>query len=381
MLSAIRLCFALLGLLFIAITPMAAAAFFADVPRESWFAPAVLRFYDAGYLEPAPASHPAEPVPRSEMIGLIIRLKRQQGAGEGRPATFDDVMEGSSFFAFAEAAAASGWLRGQGDCAGTHPCLLEPSRTVNRAETSAMVVRAYGISALPSAPAFSDAPSDAWYGEPLRAAASHCLLQGDDDTSTVRPGDPLNRAEMLTVLLRVYAHLAHPDCRSDLVAETLLPPASDPAPVTAPERELPAGAPATPAGTPAPVPPTTSPVPLSPLERPRNPPGSVEDQAKQLLEGLPSSSPADPVVRAMQTAYYDYVTELAYLVLQTKNDAPDTTLHVLDLLLERIQMIRRYNVLLIAARKRTLTADEQRDLGSLRAALDANLSSVLEARR
>lgn len=51
---------------------------------------------------------------------------------------------------------------------------------------------------------FSDVPADAWYAEPLEWAVSAGLIAGFDD-GTFRPGAPLTRAQLVSILYRYHA--------------------------------------------------------------------------------------------------------------------------------------------------------------------------------
>src|SRR3989338_3702249 len=114
-----------------------------------------------------------------------------------------------------EEAAAEGWVRGDGNCYGSLPCYARPGAKINRAESAALINRSFGLVGTGDAPQFVDNPSGQWYTNDIQVAADNCILQGDDGRGTVRPGDNMNRAEMVVMLHRVDMGLQYPDCGTE----------------------------------------------------------------------------------------------------------------------------------------------------------------------
>lgn len=81
---------------------------------------------------------------------------------------------------------------------GTAPGLFAPSRTVTRAEFTAMLVHAMGLSTdRPSA--FKDVPATAWYASAVSAAYRNHLVTGIS-ADAFAPNKPISREEMAVVL-------------------------------------------------------------------------------------------------------------------------------------------------------------------------------------
>ena len=211
-----------------AISLVQASAVFAaysDVPSGVWFEDAVDAFVDAGYLDDTqPRFRGSEPANRAEFVKLVVEL--EGGILSTPPAvpSFDDVVPTTVwYYGYFEEAGREGWVRGDGDCYGSHPCYARPNANINRAEAAALIVRAFGLEATGAASQFVDNPSGQWYTDVIQTAADHCVLQGDDSTGRVRPGDNMNRAEMVVMLYRVDQGLVFGvDCGVDMGAEPML---------------------------------------------------------------------------------------------------------------------------------------------------------------
>lgn len=85
---------------------------------------------------------------------------------------------------------------------------FKPDEPMTRLQFAAMLVRALGLKAEPSDHHFSDsADIPAWAAGELSAALGAGILQGYEDQS-LRPNKPMNRAEMVTMLIRAYSQEA-----------------------------------------------------------------------------------------------------------------------------------------------------------------------------
>ncbi|MEQ1849216.1 MAG: S-layer homology domain-containing protein [Candidatus Peribacteraceae bacterium] len=201
-----------------------AMAAYSDVPAGVWFEDAVNAFVDAGYLDSTQSRfRGGDLANRAEFVKLVVELNG--GVINTAPATpsFDDVATGAWYYSYFEEAGLEGWVRGDGSCFGSHPCYARPAANINRAEAAAIIVRAFGLEASGSAPQFSDNPSGQWYTADIQAAADHCVLQGDDSTTRVRPSDNMNRAEMVVMLHRVDQGLTYgADCGSVSVSTPMV---------------------------------------------------------------------------------------------------------------------------------------------------------------
>jgi hypothetical protein len=177
---------------------------YSDVPSGVWYEDAVEAFTDAGYLDATqPRFRGGDAATRAEFVKLIVMLNGGLLSTPPAVPSFNDVPTGAWYYSYMEEAAKEGWVRGDGNCYGSKPCYARPNANVNRAEAAALIVRSFGLEATGAAPQFVDNPSGQWYTDAIQTAADSCVLQGDDATGRVRPGDSMNRAEMVVMLYRV----------------------------------------------------------------------------------------------------------------------------------------------------------------------------------
>ncbi len=192
-------------------------AAYSDVPSGVWFEDAVEAFVDAGYLDASQTRfRGGDSANRAEFVKLVVELNGGVLSTPPAVASFDDARAGAWYYNYFEEAGKEGWVKGDGNCYGSHPCYARPSALINRAEAAALIVRAFGLDSMSSAPRFVDNPSGQWYSDVIQTAADHCVLQGDSGSSRVRPGDFMNRAEMVVMLYRVDQGLMYgEDCGTD----------------------------------------------------------------------------------------------------------------------------------------------------------------------
>lgn len=200
-------------------------AAYSDVPSGVWYEDAVSAFTDAGYLDATQSRfRGGDLANRAEFVKLVVELNGGILSTPPAVASFNDVPTGAWFYGYFEEAGKEGWVKGDGNCYGSKPCYARPSANINRAEAAALIVRAFGLESSGDAPQFVDNPSGQWYTEVIQTAADACVLQGDSGTSRVRPSDPMNRAEMVTMLHRVDQGLQYGvDCGGgDVVSEPMI---------------------------------------------------------------------------------------------------------------------------------------------------------------
>lgn len=190
---------------------------YSDVPGGSWYKEAVDAFVEAGYLDASQTRfRGGDPANRAEFVKLIVELNGGILSTPPAVRSFDDVMSSAWYYGYMEEAGKEGWVRGDKNCYGSHPCYARPGSNINRAEAGALIVRAFGLESTGDAPQFVDNPSGQWYTEDIQTAADHCVLQGDDATKRVRPADNMNRAEMVVMLHRVDQGLTYGvDCGTE----------------------------------------------------------------------------------------------------------------------------------------------------------------------
>lgn len=215
--SRLKKVFAGMSAVAITLTQIGSVAAYSDVPVGVWYEDAVESFVDAGYLDAGQARfRGGDAATRAEFVKLVVELNGGILSTPPAVPSFDDVAPGAWYYGYFEESGKEGWVRGDGNCYGSHPCYARPGANVNRAEAAALIVRSFGLDSMGDAPRFVDNPVGQWYTDVIQTAADHCVLQGDGGTSRVRPGDNMNRAEMVVMLHRVDQGLRYGvDCGSD----------------------------------------------------------------------------------------------------------------------------------------------------------------------
>jgi hypothetical protein len=184
---------------------------YTDVKPGDWYETAVKSFLDKGILDSTKTTFRGnDSAIRAEFAKVLAKLgKLEDNAEIPTTPTFDDVKPSDWYFPFVEMVAQKGIMKGYNECIGTHPCETMPAAIISRAEAAAMIVRYYKLSASMDAPQFDDVASDAWYADIMQAAADHCVIQGRKGSATARPGDAINRAEMIVMLQRAENNLTY----------------------------------------------------------------------------------------------------------------------------------------------------------------------------
>lgn len=216
--SRVKKMFAGMSAAAVALTQVGTAfAAYSDVPAGVWYEDAVDAFVEAGYLDSNQTRfRGGDLANRAEFIKLVVELNGGILSTPPAVPSFDDVAPSAWFYGYIEEAAKEGWVRGDNNCYGSHPCWARPGANINRAEAAALIVRAFGLEATGDAPAFVDVPNGQWYTDSVQTAADHCVVQGDAGTRRARPADNMNRAEMVAMLHRVDMGLTYGvDCTAD----------------------------------------------------------------------------------------------------------------------------------------------------------------------
>jgi len=231
------------------------ASAFADVPRDAWYKSTLENFLEQQLIDADVAFRPSDSATRDEFVKILIRARGGLSVGIAQfDQFFSDVSpEHPSYLEFQEAGR-SGFVHGPGDCIGMNPCFAHPRSFINRAEAAALLARAFNLSGEDS-PEFADVIVGSWYEAPIRLASSRCVLQGDAGKRTVRPGDSMNRAEMIVMIDRAMHMLTYGvDCGEDTPSSTFeedrLRPERRPENENLPARTFEIPSPETPTGIP-----------------------------------------------------------------------------------------------------------------------------------
>lgn len=95
------------------------------------------------------------------------------------------------------------YLKAKGAIQGYEDGTFQPDRTMNRAEALKMLYVAVGEDIQPVAgDSFVDVPKDAWYSHYVAHAQTQGVVKGYPD-GTFRPGNTINKAEALKILLNI----------------------------------------------------------------------------------------------------------------------------------------------------------------------------------
>lgn len=177
---------------------------FTDVPDGSWFKPAVLGLVTDGFIDGTQKLfRPGANATRAEFLKLALAIDKTTPGTPPLIASFDDVKKTAWYFPHLEEAAKQGWIRGDGDCYGTHPCRAYPENAITRGEAAALLVRIFVFERTKNTDhGFIDVGKSDWYAYAMAAMADYCLMNRDSETLRIRPLDPMNRAEMAALMQR-----------------------------------------------------------------------------------------------------------------------------------------------------------------------------------
>ena len=102
-------------------------AAYSDVPAGVWFEAAVESFVDQGILDSSqPRFRGSDNANRAEFIKLVVDLNGGLISTPPAVPSFDDVKPGAWYYSHMEEAAKEGWVKGDSNCYGSHPCYARP---------------------------------------------------------------------------------------------------------------------------------------------------------------------------------------------------------------------------------------------------------------
>jgi hypothetical protein len=179
---------------------------FTDVPLAHPFATEIGWLAGEGIAQGYPDGtfRPTEQVSRQATAAFLQRLfVLLGGTVEPSPASFSDVPTGHPF------ASEIGWLAGEGIAEGYPGGTFRPSGVVSRQAMAAFLQRLFvllGGEVVPSAPSFSDVPSDHPFAAQIGWLASLEITTGYPDGS-FDPGGDVSRQAMAAFLYRLTQQL------------------------------------------------------------------------------------------------------------------------------------------------------------------------------
>ncbi|WP_197035583.1 S-layer homology domain-containing protein [Paenibacillus sp. UNC451MF] len=127
--------------------------------------------------------------------GLISNIKQLLEANKAAKVTFTDT---TSHWAASDIGIAARLHIIEGYQDGS----FKPNASVTRAEFSAMIVRAFNLTAAFNSASFRDVEQDHWAKSYIEILASNNIVNGYEDL-TFQPGSEITRAEMLTMISRI----------------------------------------------------------------------------------------------------------------------------------------------------------------------------------
>jgi hypothetical protein len=156
---------------------------------------------------------PGDMIGRAEAASIVVELVGGIPSLPIEGPSFQDSNADAWHYGYIEEAARCGWVKGYGNCYGSHPCLFRPLRPLTRAEAAAIVVRFFALEPLGLAPRFSDNPMWLWFGNTegsgvVQTAADHCVLTADRQ-GFIHPDIPVRRGEFVDMLRRALQGLRY----------------------------------------------------------------------------------------------------------------------------------------------------------------------------
>jgi hypothetical protein len=196
---------------------------YSDIPPGAWYEESVNTFLQLGILDATKSDfRPGDSALRAELAKVLGEFHGGVPKTPSYPLQFDDLVQDAWYVPFVEFAGKNGWMRGYGNCIGTHPCNVMPGATITRAEAVTMLIRFYALTPTNTAPSFTDVHPDAWYAKNMAIAADHCIIQGVNGSKRAAPNHLLHRAEMIAMLDRARQNLAYSiDCGEEAVSSAI----------------------------------------------------------------------------------------------------------------------------------------------------------------
>jgi hypothetical protein len=164
---------------------------------------AVRAFIQAGYIDPAEDCN-NDKLKRKEAVRLVVEL--MGGVVNPQPSIprFDDVPIDHSYFSYIEEAASNGWIFGDNDCLGTHPCTFRPESGISREEFAHLLMLPFGYDrdCNPTPPLPIDMIRGSRYYEAMRIAIEKCFFKLNG-ANEFHPHTSLSLKEALIILYRI----------------------------------------------------------------------------------------------------------------------------------------------------------------------------------
>ncbi len=184
-----------------AVSGVAQAATYTDVPADAWFYTYVEQLAAAGILDTTQTMYrPADLANRAEAAKLLVEaagLTIDTSAGP----SFKDVAPGAWYYQYVETAAKNGVVSGYKDTAGNLTGNFGPGDSVTREQFAKMAVNAMAMTSdTTGGPHFPDVGTDRWSYSFIETLYNNSVVDGYPD-GTFGPGKNINRAEIAKMVV------------------------------------------------------------------------------------------------------------------------------------------------------------------------------------
>lgn len=177
-----------------ALVAPAQAGTFSDVPADHYAYNAVESLTAMGVFDQRAEFYPGSPVNRAQAAKIIIEATGEEKVTP-TGAVFPDVPADAWFAPYVEAGVKLGLFSGYPDGS------FKPEATMNRAEASKVIQKAFGFLPNTSGSPFTDVQSSDWFYEPVLTLYNNGVVKGKG-VGTFMPGDLLNRGEIAVMVYR-----------------------------------------------------------------------------------------------------------------------------------------------------------------------------------
>lgn len=177
-----------------ALVAPAQAATFTDVPADHYAYNAVESLTAMGVFDKRAEFFPGSPVNRAQAAKIIIEATGQEKATPTGN-VFPDVAKNTWYAPYVESGVKLGLFSGYPDET------FRPASTMNRAEASKVIQKAFGFLDNTLGSPFTDVKSTDWFYEPVLTLYNNGVVRGKTAGSFM-PGDLLNRGEIAVMVYR-----------------------------------------------------------------------------------------------------------------------------------------------------------------------------------
>lgn len=192
----------LISFIAIFILSAASAQAFFDVRSGEYYQEPVDWAVDRGIIDSGNFFRPGDLINRAEAAKILVE-ELGLPASHGAYVSFNDVSAADWFFPYVRDISANGLMSGYNTADGHATGYFGPADALTRAAAAKLVITAQGYPPRSCDITFTDVDYGAWYGNHVDTACAYDVMRGDatqGQTRRMRPADPVNRAEFITML-------------------------------------------------------------------------------------------------------------------------------------------------------------------------------------